>query len=45
VGRRDPYAQVRAVFNAVAKHENIDEFARDRGQRYLDLRWAYDKGI
>ena len=45
VGRRDPYAQVRAVFNAVAKHENVDEFARDRGQRYLDLRWAYDKSI
>jgi small subunit ribosomal protein S5 len=45
VGRRDPYAQVRAVFNAIGKHENIDEFARDRGQRYLDLRWVYDKNV
>lgn len=45
VGRRDPYAQVRAVFNAIAKHENIDEFARDRGKRYLDLRWVYDSNV
>ena len=45
VGRRDPYAQVRAVFNAIGKHENIDEFARDRGQRYLDLRWVYDAKV
>lgn len=45
VGRRDPYAQVRAVFNAIGKHENIDEFARDRGQRYLDLRWVYDSKV
>jgi len=45
VGRRDPYAMVRAIFNALEKHENIDEFAKDRGQRYLELRWAYDQNV
>ena len=45
VGRRDPYAQVRAVFNAISKHENIDEFAKDRGKRYVDLRWIKDQGM
>ena len=45
VGRRDPYAQVRAIFNAVSKHENIDEFAKERGQRYLTLRWIKKHGL
>ena len=45
VGRRDPYAQVRALFNALRTHENIDEFARDRGQRYVTLKWAYDNKV
>ena len=45
VGRRNPYSQVRAIFNAIAKHENIDEFAKDRGQRYLTLRWLYQNKI
>lgn len=45
VGRRDPYAMVRAIFNAVVKHENIDEFAKDRGKRYLDIKWMYDQNI
>lgn len=40
VGRRDPYAQVMAIFNAIEQHENIDEYAKDRGQRYLTLKWA-----
>jgi small subunit ribosomal protein S5 len=44
-GRRDPYAMVNAIFNAVAKHENIDEFAKDRGKRYLSLKWAYDNSV
>lgn len=45
VGRRDPYAQCKAIFNAVGKHENIDEIAKDRGRRYLDLRWVHDQGL
>jgi small subunit ribosomal protein S5 len=45
IGRRDPYAMVRAIFNAVSKHENIDEFAKDRGKRYLTLKWMYDNNV
>ena len=45
VGRRDPYAMVRALFNAIKQHENVDEFAKDRGKRYLSLRWAYDQNL
>lgn len=45
IGRRDPYAMVRAIFDAVRKHENIDEFAKDRGKRYLDLKWLHDNNI
>ena len=40
VGNRNPYSVVRAMFKAIEHHENIDEIARDRGQRYLTLRWA-----
>jgi small subunit ribosomal protein S5 len=45
IGRRDPYAMVRAIFNAVAKHENIDEYAKDRGKRYLTLKWMHDNNV
>ena len=45
IGRRNPYSMVRAIFNALAKHENLDETAKARGQRYLTLRWAYDKNV
>jgi small subunit ribosomal protein S5 len=45
IGRRNPYSMVRAIFNALEKHENIDETAKARGQRYLTLRWAYDKNV
>lgn len=44
-GRRHPYAMVRAIFNAMEKHVNIDELAKARGKRYLTLRWAHDNGI
>eukprot|EP01034_Spumella_vulgaris_P021583 gene21583-27621_t len=44
-GRRDPYAMVNAIFNAIVKHENIDEFSKDRGKRYLSLKWAYDNSV
>jgi small subunit ribosomal protein S5 len=42
VGRRNPYSMARAIFKALEKHENIDEFAKARGKRYLTLRWAYE---
>lgn len=45
VGRRDPYAMVRAMFNALGQHENIDEYAKDRGKRYLTLKWAHDQKL
>lgn len=45
VGRRDPYAVCRAFSYALQNHENLDEFARDRGLRYLTLRWIYDNKI
>lgn len=45
VGRRDPYAMVRAIFNALEQHENIDEFAKERGKRFLTLKFAYEKNI
>jgi len=40
-GRRNPFSMVRSMFNAIEKHENIDETAKKRGLRYLTLRWAY----
>ncbi len=45
VGRRNPYSMVRAIFNALEKHENIDEYARNRGKRYLSIKWAYDNAV
>lgn len=44
-GRRNPYSVVRAVFKALRQHENLDEFAKDRGRRYLTLKWAYQNGV
>jgi ribosomal protein S5 len=44
-GRRDPYAVCRAFTYALLKHQNLDEFARDRGKRYLTLKWIYDNNI
>lgn len=45
LGRRTPYAQVRAVFNALGKHGNLDEYARATGDRYLTLQWARSHGL
>ena len=45
VGRRDPYAQINAIFDAIRKHENIDETAKERGVRYLTLRWAFENNV
>ena len=45
VGRRDPYAMCRAIFNALEKHRNVDEIAKARGQRYLSIKWAYDNDV
>lgn len=39
IGNRNPYSVVRAIFNAVSQHSNIDVLAKQRGQRYLTLRW------
>ena len=41
IGRRNPYSVVRAIFNALQKHENIDETAKSRGLRYLTIRSAF----
>ena len=45
VGNRHPYSMVRAIFNALSKHKNIDEIAKERGTRYLTLKWMYDRGL
>ena len=45
VGRRDPYAQVRSIFNALSKHMNIDEIAKMRGKRYYSLQYALDNRV
>lgn len=45
VGRRTPYSMTRALFNALSKHENIDEHAKMTGKRYLTLRWAKEHGL
>eukprot|EP01038_Epipyxis_sp_PR26KG_P008526 gene8526-11526_t len=45
VGRRNPYSQVRAIFKAISKHENIDETAKNRGKRYLTLKWAHENNV
>ena len=45
VGRRDPYSMVMAIFDAIRQHQNIDEYAKDRGKRYLTLKWAYDQKL
>jgi ribosomal protein S5 len=45
VGRRTPYSQTRAIFDALARHENLDELAKMTGRRYLTLRWAKESGI
>lgn len=44
-GRRDPYAMVRAIFNALQKHENIDEYAKARGMRYKVVERARKNNI
>jgi small subunit ribosomal protein S5 len=45
VGRRNPYAMVRALFRALEKHSNLDEIAKARGKRYLTLKWMYDQNL
>lgn len=45
VGRRNPYSMIRAMFQAIEKHENIDEFAKARGKRYLTLKWLKDQQL
>ena len=45
VGRRDPYAQVRSLFNALSKHMNIDEIAKMRGKRYFTLKYALENKV
>lgn len=44
-GRREPYSMVRAIFNALQQHQNIDEYAKITGKRYLSLKWARDNGL
>ncbi len=45
VGRRNPYAVVRALFRALEKHRNLDETAKLRGKRYLELKEIHDNRI
>lgn len=38
-GRRHPYAVVRALFKALARHTTLHDVSRTRGRRILDLEW------
>jgi ribosomal protein S5 len=44
-GNRNPYSVVNAIFNALRKHQNIDEYAKARGKRYLTVRWAHENNL
>jgi small subunit ribosomal protein S5 len=45
IGNRNPYSQVNALFNALSQHQNLDEFAKARGKRYLTVRWAHENNL
>jgi ribosomal protein S5 len=45
IGNRNPYSQINAIFNALSHHENLDEYAKSTGQRYLTLRWAHRQNL
>jgi small subunit ribosomal protein S5 len=45
VGKRDPYCRTIAIFNALRKHQNLDEYAKARGKRYLSEKWLREKGV
>lgn len=40
VGRRNAYSVVMATFKALSKHESLEEAAKKRGKRFLDVEWA-----
>ena len=37
--------QVIAMFKAIEKHRNIDEFAKARGYRYMTVKWAMEHNM
>jgi small subunit ribosomal protein S5 len=43
VGRRHPYAVVRATFKALARHTSVADISRSRGRRVLDVMWRSGK--
>lgn len=45
VGRRNPYSVVRATFDALSKHESLDDIAKKRGKRYLTLEYARQQSM
>jgi ribosomal protein S5 len=44
VGNKSSYARVYAIFDALKKHQNIDEYSKARGKRYLSEKWLHEQG-
>jgi ribosomal protein S5 len=45
IGRQNPYAVVRATFNALNKHTDLVEYSKATGKRYVTLKWLYDNNV
>ncbi len=45
VGRRNPYSVVRAVFDAMSKHQGVEEVSRKRGRRLISVSKARYLGL
>jgi small subunit ribosomal protein S5 len=45
IGRRNPYSVVRAVFNAMSKHQGVEEVSRKRGRRLISVSKARELGL
>lgn len=45
VGKRNPYSVVRAVFDALSKHQGVEEISRRRGRRLISVSRARYLGL
>ena len=43
-GRRSPYSYVAATFDALANLASVEDIARKRGRRILEIEHALDRG-
>lgn len=45
IGKRNPYSLVRAIFDALSKHQGVEEIARKRGRRLITMSKARYMGL